>query len=150
MKRAQVLPQQPPPSRRTLADRVCALDLADHVRFLGEVADIPLLLAASDLHIHPSREDAFPNSVLEAMAAGLPVVATAVGAVPHILDGTGSRLCPPRTPAALADAVAMLAAAPVMRQLQGTANAQRARARYGVATVAEAYERLYRATSRTG
>ena len=121
--------------------------LADHVRFLGEVEDIPQLLAASDIHVHPSREDAFPNSVLEAMAAGLPVVATAVGAVPQMLEAQSGALCAPKSPEQLARAIAMLADARLRREL-GSANAGRARARYGIGAVAGSYERLYTAAAR--
>lgn len=134
--------------RQKLEAEARAQGLADHVRFLGEVEEIPQLLAASDIHIHPSREDAFPNSVLEAMAAGLPVVATAVGAVPEMLAGSGSEVCAPKAPAALANLIAFLASDAVQRQTLGVANAGRARTLYGIDAVARAYQRTYRKTIR--
>ncbi len=73
----------------------------------GHRDDVMAVLDATDVLIHPTRIDAFPTTLLEAMAAGVPVVATAVGGIPEIVEpgATGVLLDPPATAAALATAL---------------------------------------------
>ena len=85
------------------------LGVAGSVRWLGYREDVPALLASFDLFVHPTLFDALPTSVLEAMAAGLPVVASATGGIPEIItDGRDGLLVPPGDDAALAKAVIRL------------------------------------------
>lgn len=107
----------PPPACRLLvcgegelADDLRAsaaeLGLGDCVRFLGYRRDVPALMAAADLFVLPSRWEGCPMVILEAMAAGLPIVATAVGGVPELIrDGQEGLLVPPENPVALAEAL---------------------------------------------
>lgn len=81
-------------SRRSVL-QARAEPLGDRVRFLGERSDIPDLLRAADVCAFPSRWEGMPNAVLEAMAAGLPVVATPVGGIPEILSDHESGLLVP-------------------------------------------------------
>jgi len=82
--------------RARLEARSRALGLGAAVRFLGTRHDIPALLAAADIYVHPSLFEALPVSMLEAMAVGLPVVATRVGGVPEIVaHGRTGLLVPP-------------------------------------------------------
>jgi glycosyltransferase involved in cell wall biosynthesis/peptidoglycan/xylan/chitin deacetylase (PgdA/CDA1 family) len=82
------------------------LGVADRVRFLGHRDDVPTVLEAADIFVLPSRSEAFPNSVMEAMAAGVPVVASNVGGIPELVrDGYNGRLVPPGNADALANAV---------------------------------------------
>jgi len=74
------------PLRRSLESLAQDLGIADRVRFLGYIADVEGRLRAASLLVHPSDSEGCPNAVIEAMAAGLPVVATAVGDVPRIID----------------------------------------------------------------
>ena len=77
--------------------RVRERGIEGSVRFVGSRTDVPDLLRASDLFVHPSREEGFSNAILEAMAAGLPVVACDVGGNPEaVVDGETGRLVPPR------------------------------------------------------
>ncbi|OGB95522.1 MAG: hypothetical protein A2Z31_05025 [candidate division NC10 bacterium RBG_16_65_8] len=94
------------PDRRELEDYARALGLERSVRFLGSRPDIPELLSLLDVAVLPSLEEGFPNAILEAMAAGRPVVATRVGGGPEAVVHTQTGLLvPARDPSALADAV---------------------------------------------
>jgi radical SAM protein with 4Fe4S-binding SPASM domain len=73
------------PERERLASLAAHLGLEDCVHFPGHVANVPSLLGAADLFCHPSLADGLPNAVAEAMAMGLPVVASSVGGVPEII-----------------------------------------------------------------
>jgi glycosyltransferase involved in cell wall biosynthesis len=93
--------------RRLAAD----LGLAGRVRFLGQRRDIPDLLAALDIFVLPSHSEGVSLALLEAMAAGLPVIATKVGGLPEVVrDGENGLLIPPQDSAALAQALARLLA----------------------------------------
>jgi glycosyltransferase involved in cell wall biosynthesis len=72
--------------RSALEQRARDRGVADRVRFLGERHDIQELLRTADFFILPSRTEAFPNSVLEAMAAGLPVIASSTGGICELID----------------------------------------------------------------
>ncbi len=93
------------PLEEHLRSEVSRLGLAENVSFLGERTDVPLLLAASDLLVLPSHYECLPSVVSEAMAAGCPVVATAVGGVPEMLNGVGWPLVPPGDTKKLAEAI---------------------------------------------
>jgi len=94
------------PLRGVYERRVKELELEDRVLFLGRRQDIAEILACGDLFAFPSFAEGMPNSVLEAGASGLPIVATPVGGIPEIVthERTGL-LVPPRDPEALAAAI---------------------------------------------
>ncbi len=92
--------------RTSLENMARDLGVADQVRFLGARNDIPELMASADLLVMPSESEGLPFTLLEAMAAGLPVLATAVGRIPEILAEGRGHTVPPFSPAALAGALA--------------------------------------------
>src|SRR5439155_26173269 len=88
---------------------------------------------AADLYLHAARADTFPNTILEALACGTPVVATALGGIPEqIDDGRTGLLVPPADPAALAAAATRLLADPLLRATMSDLAARTARARFGL------------------
>jgi glycosyltransferase involved in cell wall biosynthesis len=108
------------PSRDLLAMEVESRGLTDTVRLLGHRDDIPVLLGASDVVALPSLREGLPSAMLEAFAAGRPVVATAVGGVAEALeDGREGCLVPPNRPDLLAQALARLLEDPVRRREMG-------------------------------
>ncbi|MBW3509380.1 glycosyltransferase [Janthinobacterium sp. NKUCC06_STL] len=99
------------PQRAALARLARSLGVPDAVRFAGPVdnAAMPALYQASDVVLNPSLADNMPNSVLEALACGVPVVSTNVGGIPALLqDGVTALLVPPGDPAAMAQAILAL------------------------------------------
>jgi len=94
------------PTAQAVRDQVGALGLDHAFRLPGFVDDVPALLGALDLFVLSSYLEGLGTSVLDAQAAGVPVVATGVGGVPEMItDCVNGRLVPPRDPAALADAI---------------------------------------------
>lgn len=104
-----------------LTDLIDDLGLAGHARLVGLRDDVPRLLAAADALVLASAWEGLPNVIMEAMAAGLPCVATSVGGVPElVVDGRTGTLVPPRDPSALARAMAgIMALTPAERAAMG-------------------------------
>lgn len=132
------------PLADALRTRVREDRLADRVRLLGVRADVPDLLAAADVFALASRWEGMPNAVMEAMAAGLPVVATAVGGTPELLvEGETGFLVPPGAPEHMAERVARLAAAPELRRACGAAGQARMARDFSLERCVAAHEELY-------
>ncbi len=116
------------PARSSLEEHAQALGLGDRVVFLGYRPDIPELLACCDLFVLPSLYEGLPISVLEAMAVGKPVIASAVGGTAEVvIHGETGLLVPPADPIALATAIRTLLADPTLAQrlaLNGQTRAQ--------------------------
>jgi len=113
------------------------------VQFLGYRTDVAEILRALDLLVVPSRTEAFGIAAAEAMAAGRPVVATAVDGLPELVrDGIDGVLVPALAPAALAEAMVALGSDPARRAALGEAGARRIRERFGRAAMVDGYEVL--------
>jgi glycosyltransferase involved in cell wall biosynthesis len=94
------------PERDRLEDAAGSLGCKERVIFTGQVSDVQAFYALADVFVLPSHSEGSPNVLLEAMAANLPVVATAVGGVPEMVENDeSSLLVPPRDPPALAASI---------------------------------------------
>ena len=105
-----------------LASRVRELGVANRVVFTGLRRDVPELLAAADLAVLPSLSEGLPNAVIEAMATGLPVVATKVGGIPELIQqGRSGLLVPPGDTNALAESITTVLSKPFLSKRLGEA-----------------------------
>jgi glycosyltransferase involved in cell wall biosynthesis len=94
------------PECQALQERAVALGIGDRVKFIGQRDDVPRIVAALDVLVHPTTAEGFGLVLLEAMIQSTPIVATEVGALPEIIiHGQSGVLVPPRNPSALADAI---------------------------------------------
>lgn len=133
------------PEEERLRALVAERGVEDAMLLLGRRSDVGELLAVADLFCLPSRHEGLPLSVLEAMTAGLPVVATAVGGLPSLLtDGEDGLLVAPRDPAALAAALRRaLTDDDLARRIAAAGQALVSR-EHSLAAVARRYAELYR------
>ena len=132
------------PLRPELEARVRALGLEEKVRFLGVRADVPEVLAAADAFVLSSRWEGNPLSVMEAMAAGKPVIATTVGGVPELVqDRVSGVLVPPENVEALAEAMLKLAGDADLRRQLGQEAFRQAKERFDVSVMVQRYGTLY-------
>ena len=132
------------PQRAALESLAARLGLSARVYWAGFQPDVTRWLLAFDLFVQPSHYEGLPTTVLEAMAAGLPVVATAVGGTPEVVvDGVTGLLVPPRDSAALAQAIAALLRDPELRGRMGKAGRERVAQHFSVERMVRKTERLY-------
>lgn len=125
--------------------RALELGLGEHVRFLGAYAQLTAFYPLLDAYVLPSLWEGLPLCLLEAMSLGLPIVATAVGGVPDLLeDGRSAYLVPPADPAALAGAIGALLDDFGAAEARGLAARRRFEERYDSAVMVRAYLDLYR------
>jgi glycosyltransferase involved in cell wall biosynthesis len=123
------------------------LGVADGTHFLGYRRDVARLLAAMDVFVLPSIREGLPISLIEAMAARRPVVASSIGSVNDLVtDGQNGFVAPPDRPAAFTDAIRKLLDAPDLRRRLADAGRQNVESSYSLASVVRAYEHLYRSS----
>lgn len=135
-----------PSAQAALRRQAAAGGVAPFLHLLGPREDVPALLADADMLVLTSDWEGLPGALMEGMAAGLPVVATAVGGVPElVVDGVTGRLVPPQQPDALADAVAALLARPDRGRALGAAGRRRIVEQFDLADRVAELEQLYRA-----
>jgi glycosyltransferase involved in cell wall biosynthesis len=132
------------PERGAIEALATSLGIRDVVHLAGERTQPPNLHGLFDVSVLCSTTEAFPNSVLEAMAAARPVVATDVGGTPDAVhEGTTGLLVRPSDPSRLADAILRLYQEPALRAKLGNAACAAARAGYSAETVIRQVEALY-------
>ena len=118
--------------------------VADRVEFLGARDDARRLMAGFDLLVLPSISEGTPLTIVEAMLAGLPVVASAVGGIPEqVVDGVTGLLVPPRDPDALAAAATRVLSDPELARRLGEAGRARAEAEFSHATTIRRIDAVY-------
>jgi len=113
-----------------LLSRIQKMQLQEHVFLLGVRDDVPKLLGAADIYVNSSYWEGTPVSVLEAMAAGLPIVATLVGETPHLLEAGAGILVSPGNPEVMANALFDLLGDSQKRHFLGLAALSRVRSSY--------------------
>jgi sugar transferase (PEP-CTERM/EpsH1 system associated) len=130
--------------RMDLEQEAQQLGIAARVKFCGPRKDIPELLKLLDLYVLPSKWEGLPMVILEAMAAGCPIVATDVGGNSSaVVDGVTGALVPPQDPGVLADAIIRLLDSPDLLKTYAANGKNRFRERFSAETMARQYERLY-------
>jgi glycosyltransferase involved in cell wall biosynthesis len=130
--------------RPALQQLATELGLGERVRFLGEVRDVPALLARAGLLVLSSLSEGVSLTLLEGMARGLPVAATRVGGNPEVVaDGETGLLVPPRDPAALANAMLRLWRDADLARRMGSAGRCRVEEHFDVRRMVARYEAMY-------
>ncbi len=136
------------PERGNVESLIREMNLADRVILTGEVSDGDLigLYRAAELFVLPSVYEGFGIVLVEAMAAGLPVISTTASAIPEVVDGAGL-LVPPQDPNRLAETIISVLTNPKLRAEMASKSIMRA-ANYDWNLIASKYERLYESVTR--
>ena len=130
---------------RALEDLAAAHGISDAVHLAGSVGDVTDWLRRAELLVHPARWEGFGLALLEAMLAGLPIVASEVSSIPEIVvDGSTGVLVPPDDVAALTEAIGSLLDEPARARALGAAGLERARNSFSVAAMTERTLAVYR------
>jgi glycosyltransferase involved in cell wall biosynthesis len=135
------------PERTDLQKQIIALGLADIVRFLGWLPEVNSAMAGWQIFVQPSLEEGLPVALLEAMAAGLPVIASDVGGIPEIIEeGVTGTLVAPGDPIALSESLREMLLNVELRQRLGDAARLRIRQHFSpeamVRQISEVYDEL--------
>lgn len=132
------------PLRQQLETKARADNLGPNVRFLGYRSDIPALVASFDTYVLPSLWEGLPLALLEATAQGLPIIATAVGGNPEVVEhGTNGFLVPPRDPKALAEHLLRMYREPELRRQIRDRNVRKFTERFSMDAMLRSYDRLF-------
>ena len=132
------------PDRAELDTLIDKLNIRDHVRMLGRCDDMPALYASLDIMVSASRQEGLPIAILEGMASRLPLVATAVGEVPTVIqDGRTGVLVRAEDPESLAAAIIELLQEPAKREQLGSAARQLVEDEFSAERMTADYLRVY-------
>jgi glycosyltransferase involved in cell wall biosynthesis len=134
------------PEKQRLAELASQLGITDHVVFTGERSATETYYRAFDLYVSPSRTEGISNTILEALASGVPVVASAVGGTPELLSKAGSAAVavPPEAPELLAAAITRCLESEQELDMRRDAACEVARKYFSLSRMVQAYEALYR------
>jgi len=120
--------------------------IQEYVKFTGFLSSkaIIQILNSSDIFVLPSHSEGFPNVILEAMAAGLPIVSTPVGAIPEIIEnGENGLLVKPKDHSALAEKLIWLIENEQVRKKMGIRNIEKIQMNYDLKIVAKIFDESY-------
>jgi glycosyltransferase involved in cell wall biosynthesis len=135
--------------REELRKQAVSLGIEPQVEFSGYVRDVWEVYKELDVFVLPSHTEGIPLALLEAMAAGVPVVATRVGGVPEIVrDGQDGLLVPPRDPEAAAVAIRRILCEPTLRKTLSVNGRERVARHFSLGAMTESYFALYRKVTR--
>jgi glycosyltransferase involved in cell wall biosynthesis len=130
--------------RAALADQIARLGLADHFVLAGFRDDLDGLLTGFDLTVLPSYTEGLPNVVLESFAAGVPVVATAVGGTPEVVeDSVTGYLVPAGQPSPLAERILAMLGSEALRTRMGLSGQRQVREHFTFEAQAHVYRELF-------
>ena len=135
------------PLRRRFEELALCLGVADRVTFLGHRSDVPQVLKASDIYIHSTTSDGFGIAACEAMAAGLPVIASDVPGLAQVVEGAGA-LFAVGDDRALAREIKALLASPERHRQMSQASRERARC-FSIERTVDAHVEMYQSVLRT-
>jgi glycosyltransferase involved in cell wall biosynthesis len=131
------------PERGVLERRAVALGLTDRISWRGVVSDAPRLMPAFDVFVLSSRTEGTPISLLEAIHAGVPIVATVVGGVPDVVSAKEAVLVESETPPALADALRRVHDDRAAAATRAASATKRLETDFAIAPWVDAYEKIY-------
>lgn len=132
------------PLRSELEELAAAVELQESIRFLGTRKDIPQLLSVLDIFVLCSLSEGQPLTILEAMAAGKPLVATAVGGIPEVIgEGVDGIVVPSNDADKLADALLELLREERKRRVMGARAREKFAEQFTVERMVEKYEKIY-------
>lgn len=130
--------------RASLEAQTRAAGVAEQVWFAGSRDDVPALMQRLDLFVLPSKAEGISNTIMEAMASGVPVVATEVGGNAElVVPGEAGTLVPPDDPQAMAEAISAYLADPERRRREGAAARERAERVFSLRAMVDNYMELY-------
>jgi glycosyltransferase involved in cell wall biosynthesis len=131
-------------SLQVLVSRATELGIRDHIIFAGSQEDAVRFMSIFDVFVLSSLYEGLPIALLEAMSAGVPPVATAVGGVPEVVrDGVDGFLVEPKKPEMLAQKIGDLLGTPKLRQAMSREAAKRVRGRFSIQAMVEAVKEVY-------
>jgi glycosyltransferase involved in cell wall biosynthesis len=129
---------------KELKSHCLSAGIAHKFKFLGGQLWIPEVLSVMDVYLQPSRTEGFSNAILEAMAAGLPVVATRVGGNAEVIDdGINGFLVESEDLAGITSSLLRLIAEPELRGKMGSVNKRKVLNHFDVSCMIDNYERYY-------
>lgn len=132
------------PDRASLEQATASLGLSGNVRFAGQKSDMAAVYAGIDILVLPSINEGMPMTLIEALAASCPIVATAVGDVPKLIrDGETGFLVESRNPDALVSAIVKLLSDPLLRLRFAEEGRKRVLAQFSASAMASQYRELY-------